>query len=50
MKNARDALLEKQILDKMVDEDEVYYKIKVDLFRRWWSKHKEEDINYLRKE
>ena len=50
MKNARDALLEKQILEKMVDEDEVYYKIKVDLFRRWWSKYKEEDINYLRKE
>lgn len=50
MKNARDTLLEKQILEKVVDEDEVYFKIKVDLFRRWWSKHKEEDINYLRKE
>lgn len=49
MKNARDTLLEKQILEKIVDEDEVYFKIKVDLFRRWWSKYKEEDINYLRK-
>ncbi len=50
MKNARDSLWEKQILDRIVEEDEVYYKIKVDLFRRWWSKYKEEDINYLRKE
>ena len=50
MKNARDTLLEKQILDKIVDEDEVYYKIKVDLFRRWWSKYREEDINYLKRE
>lgn len=50
MKNARDSLLEKQILEKYVDEDGVYYKIRVDLFRRWWSKYKEEDINYLTKE
>lgn len=50
MKNARDSLWEKQILDRIVDEGEVYYKIKVDLFRRWWSKYKEEDINYLKKE
>ncbi len=49
LKNARDSLLEKQILEKIVDEDEVYFKIKVDLFRRWWSKYKEEDINIIRR-